>query len=109
MFDYKALAGHVWYFNIMGYDFSGEHSAYPGSVAPINALTNQPSLETAVNDFLNLEISGQQIILSLPLYGVTWDVTKSGKWRWRSLRKLLAVLYDTVKIRTLYTIHFTMR
>jgi spore germination protein YaaH len=76
VFDYRALAGHVWYFNIMGYDFSGEHSAYPGSVAPINALTNQPSLETAVNDFLNLEISGQQIILSLPLYGVTWDVTK---------------------------------
>jgi len=87
VFDYKALAGHVWYFNIMGYDFSGEHSAYPGSVAPIHAVATQPSLETVVNDFLNLEISGQQIILSLPLYGVTWDVTnleKGGGSRYES-------------------------
>ena len=58
----------------MGYDFSGEHSDYPGSVAPLNSFTNQPSLETCVNDFLNLDIDGGQIILSLPLYGVTWDI-----------------------------------
>jgi spore germination protein len=76
VFNYKALAGHVLYFNIMGYDFSGEHSTYPGSVSPINALETQPSLETAVNDFLNLGIPGKKIILSLPLYGVTWDVTQ---------------------------------
>ncbi|MBT7687084.1 MAG: hypothetical protein HN728_06345 [Flavobacteriales bacterium] len=75
VFDYKALSGHVLYFNIMGYDFSGEHTSHPGSISPLNAVESQPSLETVVNDFLNLEIAGQQIILSLPLYGATWDVT----------------------------------
>jgi len=79
VFDYKALAGHVLYFNIMGYDFSGEYSTYPGSVSPINSLETQPSLETVVNDFLNLGIPGKKIILSLPLYGVTWDVTQLAK------------------------------
>ncbi|MFZ9981218.1 MAG: glycosyl hydrolase family 18 protein [Cyclobacteriaceae bacterium] len=73
--DYAELRDYVTYFNIMGYDFSGMHSAYPGSVSPLHSLTTQPSLETAVNDFLNLGISGQQVILSLPLYGVSWDVT----------------------------------
>jgi spore germination protein YaaH len=73
--DYAELRDYVTYFNIMGYDFSGMHSAYPGSVSPLHSLTTQPSLETAVNDFLNLGISGQQVILSLPLYGVIWDVT----------------------------------
>lgn len=75
VFDYQALKNYVKYFNIMGYDFSGEQSVYPGSVSPLRALDNKPSLETAVNDFLNLEISGQKIILSLPLYGVTWDAS----------------------------------
>ena len=80
-FNYAELKYFVTYFNIMGYDFSGEHSNFPGSVAPLNALTNQPSLETCVNDFLNLDIDGGQIILSLPLYGVTWDIkdVKIGK------------------------------
>ena len=80
-FNYAELKYFVTYFNIMGYDFSGEHSDFPGSVAPLNALTNQPSLETCVNDFLNLDIDGGQIILSLPLYGVTWDIkdVKIGK------------------------------
>lgn len=73
-FNYAELKYFVTYFNIMGYDFSGEHSDFPGSVAPLNALTNQPSLETCVNDFLNLGIDGGHIILSLPLYGVTWDI-----------------------------------
>ena len=75
VFDYRALKDYVTYFNVMAYDFSGSHSQYPGSVSPLRALTTQPSLETAVNDFLNLGVSGQQIILSLPLFGVTWDVT----------------------------------
>jgi hypothetical protein len=63
----------------MGYDFSGEYSAYPGSISPINSLETQPSLETAVNDLLNIGILGKQIILTLPLYGVTWDVTQLEK------------------------------
>jgi spore germination protein YaaH len=74
-YDYQALNGYVKYFNIMGYDFSGEHSAYPGSIAPLRTVDTQPNLETAVNDFLNLNISSQKLILSLPLYGSTWDVT----------------------------------
>ena len=73
-FNYSELKYFVSYFNIMGYDFSGEHSDYPGSVAPLNSFTNQPSLETCVNDFLNLDIDGGQVIVSLPLYGVTWDI-----------------------------------
>lgn len=73
--DYAALRDHVTYFNIMGYDFSGSHSAFPGSISPLRSLTTQPSLETAVHDFLNLGVGSQQVILSLPLYGVTWDVT----------------------------------
>lgn len=79
VFDYSSLASHVMYFNIMGYDFSGEYSAYPGSISPINSLETQPSLETAVNDLLNIGILGKQIILTLPLYGVTWDVTQLEK------------------------------
>ena len=74
-FNYKELYRHVSYFNIMGYDFSGEHSDFPGSIAPLNSMTNLPSLETAVNDFLNLDIPPSHLILSLPLYGVTWDIT----------------------------------
>ena len=76
IFDYAELRGHVDLFNVMGYDFSGEYSTYPGSIAPLRGLSNQPSLETAVNDLLNIGIDGQQIILSLPLYGVTWDITR---------------------------------
>jgi spore germination protein YaaH len=75
VFDYRQLKDHVTYFNIMGYDFSGAHSVYPGSISPLRALDTQPSLETAVNDMLNLGVSGQQIILSLPLYGVSWNIT----------------------------------
>lgn len=79
VFDYKALSSYVKYFNIMGYDFSGDYSTYPGSISPLRALDTQPSLETAVNDFLNLEINSQKIILTLPLYGVTWDITNLEK------------------------------
>jgi spore germination protein YaaH len=75
VYDYKALSSYVKYFNIMGYDFSGEHSTYPGSISPLRSLDTQPSLETAVNDFLNIPIGGEKLILSLPLYGSTWDVT----------------------------------
>ncbi len=78
-FDYKELSSHVKYFNIMGYDFSGSQSTYPGSISPLNALDTQPSLETAVNDFLNIGISGQKLILSLPLYGASWDITNLEK------------------------------
>lgn len=74
MFDYKELSSHVDYFNVMGYDFSGEHSDAPRSVAPLRSLGNNPSIETAVNDFLNLDITGEKLILSLPLYGVTWKI-----------------------------------
>jgi spore germination protein YaaH len=77
--DYNELKNHVMYFNIMGYDFSGENATYPGSISPLQALDTQPSLETSVNDFLNLGVSGQQIIMSLPLYGVTWDITNLEK------------------------------
>ncbi len=76
IFDYAELRGHVDLFNIMGYDFSGEFSTYPGSISPLRSLDNAPSLETAVNDMLNLGIDGQKMLLSLPLYGVTWDITK---------------------------------
>ena len=79
IFDYKALSSYVKYFNVMGYDFNGDHSVYPGSIAPLHSLDTQPSLETAVNDFFNDEVSSQKIILSLPLYGVTWDVTNLDK------------------------------
>ena len=72
MFDYKSLKNHVDYFNVMGYDFNGEHSSVPGPVAPLRSLDNAPSIETAVNDFFNLGISGDKLILSLPLYGITW-------------------------------------
>lgn len=75
-YDYAELKHHVDLFNVMGYDFSGEFSLYPGSIAPLRSLSTQPSLETAVNDLLNLQIDGRQIILSLPLYGVTWDITR---------------------------------
>jgi spore germination protein YaaH len=75
IYDYKALSGYVKYFNIMGYDFSGEHTVYPGSISPLRSLDTQPSLETAVNDFLNLSISSKKLILSLPLYGSVWDIT----------------------------------
>jgi len=77
--DYNELKNHVVYFNIMGYDFSGVHSTYPGSISPLQAMDTQPSLETSVNDFFNDGIDGQQIILSLPLYGVTWDITNLEK------------------------------
>lgn len=77
--DYYALSGSVKYFNIMGYDFSGEHSIYPGSISPLHGLVNQPSLESAVHDFLNLNISPQKLILSLPLYGVSWDISDLSK------------------------------
>ncbi|MDP4764689.1 MAG: glycosyl hydrolase family 18 protein, partial [Salibacteraceae bacterium] len=77
--DYYALSGSVKYFNIMGYDFSGEHSIYPGSISPLHGLVNQPSLESAVHDFLNLNISPQKLILSLPLYGVSWDISDISK------------------------------
>ena len=75
VYDYKALKDHVEYFNVMGYDFHGEYSDYPGSIAPLRSLENKPSLETAVNDLLIAEVPGQQIILTLPLYGVTWDIS----------------------------------
>lgn len=75
--DYKELQYHVKYFNLIGYDFSGEQSGYPGSISPLRSLSNQPSLEKSVNDFLNLEIPPNKIILSLPLYGVIWDVSES--------------------------------
>lgn len=73
--DYKALLSSVRYFNIMGYDFNGQFSSYPNSIAPLHSISNQPSLETAVHDFLNLNISPQKIILSLPLYGAAWDIS----------------------------------
>jgi len=81
VFDFKQLKDHVTYFNIMGYDFSGAHSTYPGSISPLRSLDTQPSLETSVNDLLNLDVPGKQIILSLPLYGVSWNITnlKSGQ------------------------------
>ncbi|MEQ9289273.1 MAG: glycosyl hydrolase family 18 protein [Cyclobacteriaceae bacterium] len=73
-FDYAELKNHVKYFNIMGYGFNNSSSTYPGSISPLRSLDNQPSLEKTVNDFLNLDIPGEQIILSLPLYGITWNI-----------------------------------
>jgi len=75
IFDYKELNNYVDYFNIMGYDFSGEQSLFPGSISPLRTLDTQPNLETSVNDFFNLGIDSQKLIMSFPLYGVTWDIT----------------------------------
>lgn len=75
IFNYEELSPHVLYFNIMGYDFNGEQSLFPGSMAPLHALEGGLSLETAVNDLLVLGIPGKKILLSLPLYGVVWDIT----------------------------------
>ena len=75
VYEFAELQEHVEYFNIMGYDFNGEFSPYPGSVAPLHGLKNQPSLETAVNDILLTGVLAKNVILTLPLYGVTWDVT----------------------------------
>lgn len=79
VYDFAELQGHVEYFNIMGYDFHGEYSDYPGSVAPLRTLENKPSLETAVNDILKTGVPGEQVILTLPLYGVTWDISNLDK------------------------------
>jgi spore germination protein YaaH len=73
--DYPVLKEFVSYFNVMAYDFSGAHSLYPGSISPLRSLETQPSLETAVNDLLNAEVDSRKIILSLPLFGASWDIT----------------------------------
>lgn len=74
IFDYEELNGNVTYFNIMGYDFSGEHSSYPGSISPLQGHKYQPTLQSALNDLLIANIAPDDIIVSLPLYGVSWDI-----------------------------------
>ena len=74
-FEFRELTQFVKYFNVMAFEFNGVNSVFPGSVAPLRNLENQPSIETAVNDLLNVGVDAKKIILSLPLYGEEWNVS----------------------------------
>ena len=71
--NYGRLINFVDYFNIIGYDFEGKQSSYPGSISPLRAK-NKPNLSSAVNDLLMKGVPSEKIILSLPLYGVKWNI-----------------------------------
>jgi len=61
---------------IMGYDFHQPSSLYAGSVAPIDAKTDDPSIRLTIESLAG-RVDHEKLILGIPLYGYEWQTITS--------------------------------
>ncbi|OGK13966.1 hypothetical protein A3A93_04955 [Candidatus Roizmanbacteria bacterium RIFCSPLOWO2_01_FULL_38_12] len=63
---------------IMGYDYHRATSIYAGSVAPIDAEREDPSIRQTINS-LEGRVGREKLILGIPLYGYEWQTFSKEK------------------------------
>ena len=73
-YDAVGLAASCDHLVLMGYDYHYTGSANAGAVAP---LDGGMSVRQSVNNYLNLGVAPQKLILGVPYYGYDWPVKDS--------------------------------
>lgn len=72
LWDLAALAPHVDYFVVMGYDYAQSLDSFTNSTAPLYAPHPAPAIIPHLRQFLLTPIPPSKIFLGIPLYGYSW-------------------------------------
>ena len=102
--DIESLNDHVDFFPLMAYDFHFTGSKEDGSIAPLDAPENEPSIKTTVAKYLKDGLEPSKILLGLPYYGRAWtsrnakmndkDAAYDNSYKYRTIMNLYEEKYN---------------
>lgn len=73
-YDEGALAEHVDYLVVQGYDFHWSGDSQAGPVAPLSGW-GRKNWQSVVDRYLSLQVPRGKIVMSVPYYGYEWPTT----------------------------------